>query len=174
MIIVVMGVTGCGKSTLGEELASQLGVSFHDADDYHPAANRAKLQSNIPLDDDDRHPWLLSLAANMPGWEQSGGAVLACSALKKKYRDLLRTGSADMVFVYIRGDAATIAGRLKQRAVVGHDLIRDYDQILAGQFRDFEEPEDAVVVSNLLAPSEMADEAMRQLSVRGIKPRKKS
>ena len=174
MIIVVMGVTGCGKTTLGVELASRLGMAFYDADDYHPAANREKLQSDIPLTDDDRRPWLLEIAGEMPAWEQAGGAVLACSALKEKYRDLLRSGASDMTVVYIKGDADTIARRLEQRGLVGHELIRDYDKILAAQFRDLEEPDDAVVVSNLLSPSEMADEAMKQLGVKGIKPRKKS
>ena len=174
MIIVVMGVTGCGKTTLGRELASRLGMAFYDADDFHPPANRAKLQSDIPLTDEDRRPWLMKIAAAMPAWEQAGGAVLACSALKKRYRDLLGTGASDMIFVFIQGDAGVIAHRLEQRGLVGHELIRDYGKILAAQFRDLEEPDDAVVVSNLLSPSEMADEAMKQLGVKGIKPRKKS
>ena len=172
MIVVVMGVTGCGKTTLGRELARRLNVPFHDADDHHPPANRAKLRANIPLDDDDRRPWLEALGRLMREWDAAGGAVLACSALKETYRDILRGGGAGrVVFVYVEGNAATIAERLKARAAKGHELIRDYDRILAGQFRDLEEPADAVRVSNFLPPDGMADEAMRGLGVRGFGPR---
>ena len=171
MIVVVMGVTGCGKTTLGRELARRLNVHFHDADDYHPPANRAKLRANIPLGDDDRRPWLEDLARHMAAWDAAGGAVLACSALKEGYRVILRGGGAGtVVFVFVEGEAGTIAERLKARAAEGHELIRDYDRILAGQFRDLEEPTDAVRVSNLLPPDAMADEAMRGLGVRGFGP----
>src|SRR5688500_10102545 len=85
LIIIVMGVTGSGKTTLGRALAERLNLPFYDADDFHPDANREKLRNNIPLDDHDRWPWLKVLAQKLIEWERTGGAVLACSALKKSY-----------------------------------------------------------------------------------------
>src|SRR3954462_13690936 len=89
MFVLVMGVTGSGKSTLGKLLADRLGLPFHDADDYHPPENRAKMAADIPLDEEDRRPWLALLAQLAVGWQAAGGAVLACSALKQAYRELL-------------------------------------------------------------------------------------
>jgi carbohydrate kinase (thermoresistant glucokinase family) len=170
MIIVVMGVTGCGKTTVGEKLAAALGIPFHDADNFHPPSNREKLTNDIPLGDVDRVPWLEAMAAQMPEWERAGGAVLACSALKRSYRQVLRSGSPNVAFVYIRGDRRAIARRLEQRARDGHMLIRDFSRILDGQFRDLEEPRDAVVVSNEDSPDEMVREALRLLERRSPPP----
>jgi gluconokinase len=166
VIIIVMGVTGCGKTTLGEALARRLGLPFQDGDDYHPPANREKLRNNIPLDDNDRMPWLELLSRKLTEWSKEGGAVLACSALKERYRVVLRRGAPDAQFVYIRGDRDVIARRLRLRAEV-HDLIkRDFTAILDGQFRDLEEPSDAVVVSCLDTPEKMADDAVLALNRR--------
>ncbi|MGI8906598.1 MAG: gluconokinase [Candidatus Sumerlaeaceae bacterium] len=147
MIIVVMGVTGSGKTTLGKAIADKLHLPFYDADDFHPEQNRAKLKANIALDDADRLPWLEILAENLAHWERSGGAVLACSALKEAYRDLLGSGTAGLLLVYIKGDKQQVAQRLTHRAVKGHELIQHFSEILDGQFRDLEEPQDAIVVS---------------------------
>src|SRR5216684_3378750 len=92
MLYLVMGVTGCGKSTIGSALAEQLDLPFYDADAFHPAENRAKLERNEPLDDSDRWPWLSRIAMHVPRWEARGGAVLACSALKEAYRTVLLSG----------------------------------------------------------------------------------
>src|SRR4051794_16113449 len=89
MFVLIMGVTGSGKSTSGKLLAAHLALPFHDADDYHPPENRLKMAADIPLSDADRWPWLVKLAKLAASWESQGGAVLACSALKQAYRELL-------------------------------------------------------------------------------------
>lgn len=165
MIVVVMGVTGCGKTTLGIEIGKRLNLPFYDADDYHPPANKEKLRHNIPLDDADRQPWLQILAENIAQWEKNGGGVLACSALKEKYRAVLRTGAPNLRIVYIKGTKAEFTERLKIRAAKGHDLIKkDFDKILDGQFRDLEEPADAIVIPASLPPEAMAGLAVSQLA----------
>jgi carbohydrate kinase (thermoresistant glucokinase family) len=111
MVVVLMGVTGSGKTTVGRALAQSLGWAFYDADDYHPPANVAKMASGVPLTDNDRWPWLDRIV-DMLGRVQANGshAVLACSALKQTYRDrIARPG--DVNFVYLKGDLATIEAR---------------------------------------------------------------
>ena len=85
-VYLIMGVCGSGKTSLAQEIASRLGLAVHDADDYHPAANREKMQAGTPLDDHDRGPWLDVISAEAAGWARGGGALLACSALKLSYR----------------------------------------------------------------------------------------
>jgi gluconokinase len=111
-----MGVSGCGKSTVGALLGERLGVPFFDGDDFHPVANKAKMAGGVPLNDDDRGPWLAEIGAGLAG--PAGGAkscIIACSALKRSYRDLLRNFAPDVVFVHLAGDAATISDRLSTR-----------------------------------------------------------
>ncbi len=118
-VVVVMGVSGSGKSTVGGLLARRLMVPFLEADDLHPAANRAKMAAGRPLDDEDRRPWLLLLADRIREATDSGqGAVVACSALKREYRDLLRRASAGVWFLDLALDRATAAERVARRA--GH------------------------------------------------------
>lgn len=114
--LVVMGVSGCGKSTVGSLLGERLGVPFFDGDDFHPAANKAKMAGGVPLNDDDRAPWLAEIGATLAN--PAGGAhscIIACSALKRSYRDLLRSFAPDTVFIHLYGDAATISDRLSTR-----------------------------------------------------------
>ena len=141
MILVLMGVCGCGKTTVGRALADALGWPFHDADDFHPPANVAKMAAGTPLDDDDRWPWLDRMATAMREVNDRGGhAVLACSALKQAYRDrLARAG--DVRFVFLRGDRATIAARLAARR---HEFMPA--SLLESQFAALEEPADALAV----------------------------
>lgn len=118
-VVVVMGVAGSGKSTVGRLLARRLGVPFVEADDVHPAANRAKMAAGHPLDDEDRRPWLLAVAALIREATEGGrGAVLACSALKHAYRDLFRRAGARTWFLYLALDGETAARRVAGRA--GH------------------------------------------------------
>lgn len=141
MIVVIMGVTGSGKTTVGTLLAQQLGWEFADADDYHSAANKEKMHEGIALDDADRAPWLASLRQAIQQWiAKNENFVLACSALKNSYRAELSVGS-DVRFVYLKGSFELIRQRLQQRH--GHFAS---DSILAGQFADLEEPDDAVIV----------------------------
>jgi gluconokinase len=113
-LVVVMGVSGSGKTTVGAALAQRLRVPFADADDFHPAANIAKMSAGIPLDDDDRRPWLEAIAAWLLAHDPSGG-VASCSALKRSYRDILRTGSARTFFLHLHGDRDVLAQRVAAR-----------------------------------------------------------
>jgi gluconokinase len=141
VIVVLMGVCGSGKTTIGRALATSLGWPFHDADDFHPPANVAKMAAGIALTDDDRWPWLDRIvdALGKAGADK-GNAVLACSALRQVYRDrLARAGNVR--FVFLKGDAATIAERLAARS---HKYMPA--SLLPSQFAALEEPADALVV----------------------------
>lgn len=141
MIVVVMGVSGCGKSTVGEALAASLGWRFLDADDFHPPSNVAKMATGTPLTDADRWPWLDRLAAEMRAINvRNGDAVLACSALKQAYRDRLAV-AGDVRFVHLSGDLPTIADRLASRQ---HRYMPP--SLLESQFAALEPPTDAIVV----------------------------
>ena len=141
MIVVVMGVCGCGKTTVGKALADELGWPFHDADDFHPEANVAKMAAGEPLTDEDRGPWLDRLAAEMRALQRGdGNAVLACSALKQAYRDRIAT-AGNVRFVHLAGDIDTIAGRLAARR---HRYMPA--SLLASQFATLEPPRDAITV----------------------------
>lgn len=146
MVYIVMGVSGCGKSTVGEALAERLGLAFYDADAYHPDANRRKMAAGTPLNDLDRRPWLETLAQNIAQWNASGGgdgggAVLACSALKQAYRNILaRRGG--VTFIYLAGPRELLAQRLEDRA--GHFFPAD---LLDSQLATLEPPRDAIEVS---------------------------
>jgi gluconokinase len=114
--VVVMGVSGCGKSTVAEGISASLGLTFADADAFHPAENVAKMSAGIPLEDSDRWPWLQDLAAWMAAQAVEGhSTVMACSALRRAYRDVLRSGPPGVVFVHLHGPAETIAARLSSR-----------------------------------------------------------
>lgn len=141
MIVVLMGVSGSGKTVVGQALATDLGWPFFDGDDFHPPANVAKMAAGTPLTDNDRWPWLDRLAAEMAAINARGAsAVLACSALKRAYRDrLARAGSVR--FVHLKGPYETIAARLAGRA---HRYMPP--ALLASQFATLEEPDDAIVV----------------------------
>jgi gluconokinase len=141
MIVVVMGVCGCGKTTVGKALAAALGWRFFDADDFHPPANIEKMAAGIPLTDADRWPWLDRLAAEMGAIERAGGhAVLACSALRQAYRDRLAV-AGDVRFVHLRGDRATIAARVAARP--GHYMPAT---LVDSQFAALELPAEAIDV----------------------------
>ena len=154
-----MGVSGCGKTTVGRALAERMRCAFHDADDFHPPANVAKMRAGIPLTDADRDPWLDRVAADMTVIGGRGEhAVLACSALKQAYRDrLARAG--DVRFVYLRGDQATIAPRLAARA--GHYMPAS---LLASQLATLEEPAHAIVVDIRSTVDEQVAAIVRELN----------
>lgn len=134
-----MGVSGCGKSSVGEELALRLGARYIDGDDLHPEANRAKMAAGVPLTDDDRWPWLdrvtHELAAGLAG---GGGVVVACSALRRAYRDRLRAAGPGLRFVFLEVDQATVLARLQGR--------KDHyfpASLVASQFATLEAPDPA-------------------------------
>ena len=138
MIVVVMGASGAGKTTVGTALAGALGWPFHDADDFHPAENLARMRAGVALDDDDRRPWLESLASLVRGRASAGtSAVLACSALRRDYRAVLVPSAfPDAVrFVFLRASPALLAERLARRR--GHFFA---PALLASQLATLEEP----------------------------------
>lgn len=115
-VVIVMGVVGCGKSTVGALLASRNGGNFQDADDFHPPANIEKMAAGLPLDDTDRAPWLERLRQQVSDAAPAGGlTVLACSALKKNYRETLGVGTSGVMLVYLKGDSALLTNRLAAR-----------------------------------------------------------
>jgi len=141
MVILLMGVTGVGKSTVGHALAQQLRWQFADADDFHPSANVAKMRAGIPLDDADRAPWLSTLHDKIVGWLASNeSVVLACSALKESYRRQLVVGS-EVKLVFLNAKPDVIAERLRLRH--GHYMN---PALLQSQFDTLEAPHDAVTV----------------------------
>ena len=157
--IILMGVSGCGKTTIGEQLADKLGIPFYDGDDFHPEKNVEKMQSGEPLNDQDRLPWLVKLAEQISLMNREGGGVIACSALKQAYRNILiGAPGADVTFVYLKGDQELIADRLSERE--DHYMPAD---LLDSQFDDLEEPEDAITVSIDQEPDEIVDEIFDRL-----------
>ncbi|MBM7502830.1 gluconokinase [Agromyces aurantiacus] len=132
--VVVMGVSGAGKSTVGEALARRFGTAFVDADDLHPAANVEKMRSGIPLVDADRMPWLDLVGAALAE-APAPGVVVACSALRRAYRDRLRAAAPDVVFVALEGDPVLLAERMGARA--GHFMPAT---LLASQLASYESP----------------------------------
>lgn len=160
MIVIVMGVVGAGKTTVGSLLARELGWQFADADDYHSPESKQKIHHGIALTDADREPWLERLRQQVANWIADGeNAVLACSALKQKYREELNVGR-EVKFVYLKGDARLIDSRLRARK--GH--FAD-DKILASQLADLEEPEDALAVSIDQTPAQIVTAIRQRLGV---------
>jgi carbohydrate kinase (thermoresistant glucokinase family) len=159
MVIIVMGVSGCGKTTVGKLLAERLGLPFYDADDFHPVENVEKMKSGEPLTDADRHPWLAALSWEIEKWNEGDGAVLACSALKRNYRSILNPDKSDQVkFVYLKGQEKIIHHRMEQRE--GHYMPPG---LLRSQFEALEEPENAITVSIELSPEEIVERVVEEL-----------
>jgi gluconokinase len=151
MIIILMGVSGAGKTTVGQLLASQLGWEFADADDYHSAANIEKMRTGIPLSDADRAPWLATLRSLIAGWiATKRNVVLACSALKQAYREVLQL-LPEVQIVYLKGSPSLLQQRLQAR--LGHFMA---EQMLASQLATLEEPEHALIVDVDASPAEIA------------------
>jgi gluconokinase len=157
LVIIAMGVVGAGKTTVGFLLAQKLGWDFADADDFHSPENKNKISHGIPLTDADRAPWLAALRHRIERWNTEGeNVVLACSALKRTYRDELQTGNVQ--FVYLKGDYDLIASRLRARH--GHFAN---ESILKSQLRDLEEPTKAIVASIDQPPNAIVDEIIAML-----------
>ena len=161
-VAVVMGVSGSGKTTVGRLLAETLGWLFYDADDFHPAANVEKMGRGEALVDADRWPWLRALRDLIRRClEERTSAVLACSALKASYREVLVEGNEAVVFVYLAGTPETIEARLAARR--GHFFN---PELLASQFAALEEPAGAIVIPVRHDPDAMVEAVLRALEAR--------
>jgi gluconokinase len=162
-VVIVMGVAGSGKTTVGHLLAEKLGWEFADADDLHPAANRAKMNRGIALSDDDRRPWLRAARELIETRIAAGRRlVLACSALKQAYRDALAAPSSAIVWVYLKGERKLIARRLAGRRNHFFDPA-----LLASQFGALEEPSGAIVEDIGRDPATIVESICRKLGSSG-------
>jgi gluconokinase len=159
MVIVLMGVSGSGKTTIGRALAKSLRWGFSDADDFHSAANVEKMKNGIPLTDEDREPWLRSIKAAIEQWNRDEpGHVLACSALKGRYREILGRDDPEVKFVCLHGSFDLISQRLKERK--GHFFN---PALLRSQFEALESPKDALVVDISKDPQEVVSAILEQV-----------
>lgn len=157
--VIVMGVTGSGKTTVGKLLAERMNCSFFDADDFHPQSNVEKMRNGQPLDDADRLPWLEKLRELIDDELRAGRSlVLACSALRQRYRDILVSSGDQVLFLYLRISPETARARLEARG--NHYMPAS---LVSSQFETLEEPEQAIVVDGELAPTEAVTVAMQYL-----------
>jgi gluconokinase len=160
MVIVLMGVTGSGKSTVGKLLARQLGWRFFDGDDFHPPDNIGKLRRGVALDEEDRKPWLRAIRECIKAMiDRRTNAVMACSALKHSHRRMLRVGEG-VVFVYLKADSGLVRERLKARA--GHFMN---PSLVQSQFDALEEPEEALQIDASLPAREIVRRIRDQLAL---------
>ena len=158
MIYIVMGVSSSGKTLIGSKLAKKLALAFFDADEFHPPENVQKMESGKPLNDEDRLPWLQKIRRNMLHWEQTGGAVLACSALKKAYRDILSPPDIPVKFIFLKGSKSVIAERMKSRD--NHFMP---ESLLDSQFEALEEPINAITVDIDQRPDRVLEDILEQI-----------
>ena len=158
MVLIIMGVAGSGKTTVGGVLARKLGWSFYDADDFHPKENKEKINRGISLTDEDRLPWLLTIRDLIRGLNEP--AVIACSALKETYREVLKESGGDIRFIYLAGSAELIKDRLRERK--GHFAGVP---ILESQLGALEEPEDALREDIRQDPESIAEDIIGKLNL---------
>ena len=162
MIVVVMGVSGAGKSVVGSALAERLGWRFLDADDFHPPENIERMRAGIALTDDDRSRWLAHLRDLLERADAANeSVVLACSALRRRFREELRAAARDVRIVYLRGTFELIEGRLRSRQ--GHFMPAE---LLRSQYEALEEPDDALVIDVLEEPAVLVERIVSELSLR--------
>ncbi|MEP6601910.1 MAG: gluconokinase [Nitrospirota bacterium] len=161
MVLIVMGVAGAGKTTVGRLLAEELSWTFRDADEFHPASNIEKMSCAIALEDADRTPWLAAMRAAIETWlRENTNAVLTCSCLKAAFRQTLVVDPAQVRFVYLKGSFDLIEARLHQRT---HHYLKA--QLLQSQFAILEEPQDAIIVDVSDPPAVIATTIRKALGI---------
>lgn len=159
MIILLMGVAGSGKTTVGRLLAERLRWSYYEADDFHPAANKAKMGAGVPLNDEDRAPWLEAIHRAMQDCaRQERPAVFTCSALKARYREVLGEGLTQLKWVYLNASRELLLDRLRHRSA--HFMKAS---MLDSQFAALEPPKDALAIDVRQSPEEIVDLIVRHL-----------
>jgi len=164
MIYTLMGVSGCGKTTIGQMLAQKMSLEFFDADDFHTDSNKLRMKNNIPLNDEDRSSWLAKLAKNIVLWNKSGDAILACSALKQKYRDVLSSQSTeDVVFIYLKGEIKLVDNYIRYRKK--HFFSR---VLLESQYEILEEPEKAIVIRIDSTPENICNKIVKKINIQNM------
>ena len=156
--IIVMGVSGCGKTTIGRLLAERLSWTYIESDEYHSPSDIEKMSSGVPLTDEDRWPWLKRLHNLLQDHlEKNQSVILACSALKQSYRDLLASGLKNVIFVFLKGDFDLIHQRMRQRE---HYMKAN---MLHSQFDTLEEPRGAVIIDIQHSPEIIVEKILTQL-----------
>ena len=157
MIYIIMGVAGSGKTTIGKLLSHRLSIKFYDADDYHEKKNINKMKKGQPLTDNDRQIWLERLSKQIKSWNESGDAVLACSALKNKYQDILVSNNkATVIFICLEGSISTIASNIKNRDEHFFPL-----ELVKSQFDILERPKNGFCVNINQSPEEICAEIIK-------------
>ena len=152
-----MGVAGSGKTSVGKLLSDRTGWNFYDADDFHPAENIAKMSRGIPLNDEDRKPWLLKLKNLIDlTISQDKNAILACSALKSSYREILQIHNPEVILIYLQGDYEQILARIQQRK--DHFMQAE---MLRSQFKILEEPQADLVINVALSPEAIVEQIIK-------------
>jgi gluconokinase len=159
--VVVMGVSGSGKTTVAELLSQRLGWPLAEADDFHPEANKKKMAAGIPLTDEDRRPWLIALR----DWidQSPGSTVITCSALKRSYRDLMRTAKADVEFLHLDGDREVIRRRMARRR--GHFMPTSLLDSQLATLEPLQPDEPGIVVDIGRPPGGIVDQAIREFGL---------
>jgi gluconokinase len=164
VVLILMGPMGCGKTTIGQLLAKRLGWPLYDADDFHPRENVEKMRTGIALHDEDRRPWLERLRDEIQLWlQREKNAILACSALKQTYRDILGVDQDTVKTIYLKGSYEVIRERIEQRQhrYMNKDLLRS-------QFDTLEEPEDGLCVDISGTPETIVDTIIEALNLCGL------
>ncbi|MGV3529991.1 MAG: gluconokinase [Flavisolibacter sp.] len=159
MVYILMGVSGSGKTTVGKLLADQLQLPFYDADDYHSTANITKMSKGVALNDADRLEWLTQLRLHITQWQKNGGAVLACSALKERYRKILQPpGTGFITWIFLKAPRQIIEERLIKRK--GHYMN---PSLSSSQFETLEEPTYGIHIDVKDAPEKIVEQLLKQL-----------